>query len=253
MELYYIVVLFILGTVFGSFFNVVGWRLPKGESIMYPPSHCPKCNKKLSFFELIPILSYMALGGKCHNCHNKISLFYPLSELVTGILFALAFLIFGFTIDLLIALIFISTLVVVFISDYQTMIIPDEVLIASTIALCLAIFFKGGLGDVIISLINGMIAFLFMLLLKSFGDYMFKKEAMGGGDIKLLFIFGLYLGWPMAVISIFVGSVIGLPISLIILFIKKNNVIAFGPFLSMGALLITLLKIDIDLVLKIIT
>lgn len=251
MELYYIVVFFIFGTIFGSFFNVAGSRLPKGESIVSPPSHCPKCNNKLKFFELIPILSWIALSGKCRNCHNKISWVYPLSEIITGILFSLSFIVFGLTIDLLIALIFISTLIVVFISDCETMIIPDELMIFAVIAISITLFIKSGLGVVIIGLMNGLIAFLFMLLLKKFGDLIFKKESMGGGDIKLLFLFGLYMGWPMAIISIFIGSVIGLPISLIFLYIKRENIIAFGPFLSIAAVIITLLKINIDIIIKI--
>lgn len=246
MTTYYIFVFFLFGLIFGSFFNVLGYRLPKGESIVFPPSHCPKCNHQLTLFELIPVISYIALGGKCYNCHSKISWYYPFFEFMTGVLFASAYLIFGINLDLLIALIFISTLIVIFISDYQTMIIPDEVIIFSSILLSLLIFIKGGFSLLMIALINAIISFLFMLFLKLFGDYLFKKEAMGGGDIKLLFIFGLYLGWPMAIVTIFLGSIIGLPISLIFLYIKKNNIIAFGPFLSLGALIVTLTRIDFN-------
>ena len=91
MRIFLITVLFILGTIFGSFYNVVGYRIPKGESILYPSSHCTKCNHKLGFFELIPILSFVFLGGKCSNCKIKISLFYPFFELLTGICFSLSF------------------------------------------------------------------------------------------------------------------------------------------------------------------
>ena len=104
MELYYALCFFVLGTILGSFYNVVGFRLPKGESIIYPASHCPNCNHKLQFWELLPILSFAFQRGKCTSCKQKISWFYPIFEFSCGLIFALAFLSFGFTWDLLIAL-----------------------------------------------------------------------------------------------------------------------------------------------------
>lgn len=251
MDLYYSIVFFVFGSIFGSFFNVVGYRLPKEESIVYPPSHCPNCNHQLTAIELIPILSYIFLGAKCKNCHIKISPFYPIFEFITGFLFMMAYKIFGLNLETLLAIIFLSTLVIVFISDYQTMIIPDQVIVVSAILMIILMFFTRGLFGVGLSIINGTIAFGTMWLLKALGDYMFKKESMGGGDIKLLFLFGLYFGWEMSIISIFIASFIGLPVSIIILLIKKDNIIPFGPFLSMAAVIITLLQLDIAKVLEI--
>ena len=91
MEVAIGIFLFIIGTIFGSFYNVVGYRIPKGESIVYPPSHCTNCNHKLTFFELIPVLSYIFQKGKCKHCHQKISLFYPIFETLTGVLFVLSY------------------------------------------------------------------------------------------------------------------------------------------------------------------
>lgn len=253
MELYYIIIFFIFGTIFGSFFNVVGYRLPKEESLITPPSHCPKCNYKLKAIDLVPIFSYLFLKGKCRKCKTKISWFYPLFEFITGILFALTYYVFGFSIDTVIALIFVSTMVVVFISDYQTMIIPDEVIIFSGITILILMFIKGGFSLFSASLINGMIAFIFMLSLKMFGDFIFKKESMGGGDIKLLFIFGLLLGYDMAIISVLLGSFIGLPVSLIFLKIKKEHIIPFGPFLTVAALIILFFKIDFDVIINLLS
>jgi leader peptidase (prepilin peptidase) / N-methyltransferase len=253
MELYYIITFFIIGTIFGSFFNVAGYRLPKGESILFPPSHCPKCNYKLSALDLFPIVSYIILRGKCRNCQTKISWFYPLFEFVTGVLFALSYYIFGMNLYLLIVLIFVSSMIVIFISDYQTMIIPDEVIIFSSISILILTYFNTNLNTTFYSLLNGIIAFTFMFGLKAFGDFVFKKESMGGGDIKLLFVFGLLLGWEMAIFSIFLGSLIGLPISIIFLKIKKENIIPFGPFLTMAALIILFLKLDISWVINLLT
>ena len=250
MELYYILSFFVIGTVLGSFFNVVGYRLPKEQSIVFPPSHCPNCNHQLTASELVPILSYIFLKGKCRNCHIKIHWFYPLFEFITGILFALSYIKFGLTIDLLIALIFVSTLDIIFISDYQTMIIPDEVLIFAAVGILLITYITSGLDSSLAMLLDGTIAFLFMWMLKLFGDFIFKKESMGGGDIKLLFIFGLYLGWEMAIVSIFLGSFIGLPVSIALLKSDRKSVIPFGPFLSIAAVILFLTQVDFEFIIN---
>ena len=253
MELYYIIVFFVFGTIFGSFFNVLGYRLPKEESIMFPGSHCPKCNYNLKALDLIPIVSYMFLKGRCRSCKTKISWFYPLFEFITGVIFAFSYYKFGFSLELISVLIFASSMIVIFISDYQTMIIPDEIIIFASVMLLSITFVDQGLISFLTSLYNGIIAFGFMFALKLFGDFVFKKESMGGGDIKLLFVFGIFFGWEMAIFSIFLGSLIGLPISIIFLKIKKENIIPFGPFLTMAALIIMFFKIDVSWVINFLT
>lgn len=247
MNLYYIFCFFILGTILGSFFNVVGWRLPKGESIVSPPSHCPKCNHRLEFWELIPIVSFFFQKGKCTSCKQKISWFYPVFEACCGLLFSLAYISYGLDWNLLITLTFISMLIIIMVSDYNFMIIPDEVLIFFGISLCIEIYFILGLNAMFSSIISAVIAMAVIFGLKLFGDFLFKKDSMGGGDIKLLFIFGLVLGWPEAILTIFLGSIVGLPISLIVLWKKKEHIIPFGPFLSIGALILILTKFDIGM------
>ena len=242
MQIYYTVISFIFGVVLGSFYNVVAYRLPKGESLIHPSSHCTNCNHKLGASELVPIFSFLFLKGRCKNCGCKISWFYTIFEFITGVLFALCYVRFGNTNMFFINLIFISTLIIVFISDYQTMIIPDEVLIFSNFLILILSIFNGMFVN---SLINGVVSFLIMLLLKLFGDFLFKKESMGGGDIKLLFLFGIVLGIEKAILSIFIGALVALPISLISL--KKNNehIIPFGPFLSVGALILLFINISV--------
>ena len=246
MVIYYSIVVFIFGIVFGSFYNVVAYRLPKGESLIKPASHCTKCNHQLGASELVPIFSYLFLKGKCKNCHDKISPFYTIFELITGILFLISYLIFGFSIEFYIAIIFSSMAVIVFISDYQTMIISDEVLITTIVLLLICFWIKGGVPLVKDALLNGLIAFGSMFLIKILGDFLFKKESMGGGDIKLMFIFGFLLGYELAIISIFIAAFIALPVSLIILFRKKSNIIPFGPFLCISALLLYFSQLNID-------
>lgn len=245
MELYYIIVFFIFGTVFGSFFNVVGSRLPEGKSIINPPSHCTNCKHKLGFFELFPIISYICLGGKCKNCKTKLSIVHPLFELLTGILFALSYKIFGMTLDFLIVLTFISALLIIIVSDFSYMIIPDEVLIFFGIIILIELLISNGLSACLWAILDFIISFGIMLLLKLLGDFIFKRESMGGGDIKLLGLFGIVLGWENAITCIFLGALIGLPISLVMLMKNKDNVVPFGPFLSAAAIIILLTKFDI--------
>lgn len=250
MNLYYAITFFLLGTILGSFYNVVGYRLPKGESIIFPPSHCTKCNHRLGPLELIPIVSFFIQGRKCKNCHQKISWFYSFFEFSCGLLFAISYLIFGLSLDLLVALTFISMLSIIVLSDYEYMIIPDEVLIFFGITLVVEIFIKDGFSATGMHILNGIFAFLTMWGIKIFGDHLFKKESMGGGDIKLMFIFGLVLGYPLAILSIFLGSIVGLPISLIMVSKNSNHEIPFGPFLSFGALVLLLSKVEFSTILK---
>lgn len=261
MEIYYLIVCFIFGTVLGSFYNVVGYRIPKKQSLIYPASHCTICNHQLGASELVPIFSYLFQRGKCKHCGAKISAFYPIFEFTTGCLFALSYYVYGFGIPFWISITFISMLLIIIISDYQTMIIPDEVLIFCSIIIILLQWFQGGFTLVGASLLNGIIAFAIMFSLKKIGDFLFKKESMGGGDIKLLFTFGLVFGWKMSIISIFIASFIALPFAVYYNVKYKNqkyidddeiptNSIPFGPFLAVSAILIIIFKIDFNMILQ---
>lgn len=250
MTTIYLILFFIYGLIFGSFFNVVGSRLPKGESIILPPSHCNNCGHKLTAFELIPVLSYIFQKGKCKKCGIKLSVMYPIYELFCGIIFATIYYKFGITKDIIIPLTFISMLLIIIVSDIEYMIIPDEILIFFGIILLIEISIINGVNSLFYSILYGIGAFGIMLVIKLLGDFLFKKESMGGGDIKLMFFFGLCTNLSNALFSIFIGSVIGLPISLIILKIKKTNIIPFGPFLSLGIMIIILTGFDINVLLN---
>lgn len=250
--IYIAVCFFIFGTIFGSFYNVVGYRLPKGESILYPNSHCPKCGHELKPIELIPIVSFLILGGKCKKCKVKISWFYPIFELLSGILFMLSYLIFGLTLECLLSILFVSALLIVIISDYQTMIIPDSVLIIFSVLILITQYFIGGFNQVIHSLLNGVVSLIIMFLIKKLGDFIFKRESMGGGDIKLLGLFGIVLGIPLSLISIFIASFIALPISLISIKCNPTHEIPFGPYLSVSAIIMFLLNMDFNTIINII-
>lgn len=253
MNVYFSILFFILGTIFGSFYNVVGYRLPRGESLLFPSSHCTNCNHKLGPLELIPVFSYIFQGGKCKHCKSKISLFYPLFEFFSGLMFMISYLIFGLSLNCLLSITFISMILIIIISDYQYMIINDSVLIVFSILILLELFFINGLKATGISIINGVLSFVLMYLIKLLGDLLFKRESMGGGDIKLLFVFGLVLGFPLSIISIFLASLIALPISIILLKKNTSHEVPFGPYLGIAAIIIFLSRIDINFISSILT
>lgn len=242
------IVVFIIGTIFGSFYNVVGYRVPKHISILYPSSSCTNCGHKLEFYELVPIISYFFLRGKCRKCGDKISLFYPFFEFLTGLLFGLCYLSFGFSYDFLIALTFISMLIIITVSDVLYMIIPDEVLAFFVIILGVEKIVLYGFDKFLISILHGVIAFTVMFIIKKIGDFIFKRESMGGGDIKLLFVFGFVLDAPTAILSIFMGSFLGLPGSLLFLKKSRKHIIPFGPLLAIGSIIVFLLHIDMHVI-----
>ena len=246
MDLYYCVVMFIIGSVLGSFYNVVGYRIPKGESIIFPSSHCTNCGHKLKPYELIPILSFLFLGGKCSKCKQKISWFYTIFELLTAILFVICYVVFKENfIKLLIALTFVSMIIIIFVSDYHYLIIPDSVLIFFTLVLLIEIAIEIGITKIYIPIFSGIFSFISMYVIKLLGDFLFKKESMGGGDIKLLFVIGMVLGFPEALFSIFIGSIVGLPIAFIILMKNKDHAIPFGPLLGIGSLIMLFTQFNV--------
>ena len=242
------VVFFIFGAVLGSFYQVIGERLPKGESITSPKySYCPNCKKRLKWYELIPIFSYIIQFGKCRNCKKEISLMYPFIELLTGALFAVSYYSFGFSYDLIISLTLASFFTIVIVSDLTYMIIPDEVTLVSSLIILVTTFLKLGLGNGLVQLGSGLLAFGVMYLIMVIGNIIFQKETLGGADIKLMFIAGLVLHPYLAIFVIFIASCIALPVSLIIYVTNKEHMIPFGPFLVASIIFIFFLKVDVDM------
>lgn len=252
LKIFYTVFIFIFGLIFGSFFNVVGWRLPAGLSLVKPSgSFCPKCKHKLRWYENIPVISYLIQGGKCRKCKKKIPKFYIIVELLTGFLFALSYFIFGFSFEFLLAVITASFFVIVIVSDSNYLIIPDEVTLVMSILVVFSRFICNGITDALLHLVFGISAFIIMYLLMLFGNFLFKKESLGGGDIKLMFFIGCAVGPWMSIFTIFLSSFIALPLSLILYYRSKDSVIPYGPFLLIAALLIILFKIDVNFILNI--
>ena len=246
------VIFFILGSVMGSFFHVVATRMSNEESIVTPSSHCHICDHKLKWYELIPIVSYLIQGGKCRKCKETLPLSYLIIEVVTGILYVVCYHEYGFTNELIISLIFVSILIIVIISDIEYMIILDEVLVFGSVITIISYLILYGLDITVYHVLDAALAFVAMYALKLLGDFMFKKESLGGGDIKLLFFFGLVLGLDLSVVTIFAATFIAFPIALFILFSRKDNMIPFGPFLSMAAILILISGITVTDIINVI-
>jgi len=238
MEKLYLIAFFILGSIMGSFYHVIATRLSNGRSIISPASHCEKCNHILKWYELIPILSYVIQKGRCRQCKTKLPISYLMMEICTGILFAVCYHAFELTLSLIASLIFVSSLIIIIISDIEYMIILDEVLIFAILGIILVDAIDIGLYETSLKILAATGSFITMILIKKMGDIMFKQESLGGGDIKLMFLVGLVIGYPMAVCNIFLATFIAFPIALFLLIAKKDNIIPFGPFLSMSAIIL---------------
>lgn len=246
MTVLYCIIFFLFGTIFGSFYHVVGTRLPQNKSIMHPGSHCDKCLHPLKASDLIPIFSYLFHKGRCRYCRAKLSIMHPVIEISTGLLFAVSYYSFGISWDLLLALGIVSLLIIVMVSDLNYFIIPDEVVIFFAIYFLIVQFFKLDLLFFGCSILSGIFLFGVMYFLMLLGNKMFQKESLGGGDIKLMFLVGIVLGPALGLFDIFVGSVLALPVSLFLYFKKQENIIPFGPFLILGFLLLFFMKIDLS-------
>ena len=245
MQIYYYFMFFIFGSCLGSFYNVLGMRLPNSESIIKPKSHCTKCKHELKWYELIPLFSFIIQKGKCRCCKTKLSLFYPFIEFSTGVLFVVSYYSFGFSLELITSLILVSLFMVVIVSDLSYLIIPDSFIIVPSVLIFIIKVIQNGFVNGLIQIGYGIICFLFMYLVMLLGNKLFKKESLGGADIKLMFLVGLILNPMLAVVVIFLASIIALPISLFLLIKNNEHVIPFGPFIVLGMLIVYFTKLNI--------
>ena len=244
MNIVYLICFFIVGMCLGSFYNVLGLRIVKGESIISPRSHCEKCGHILKWYEMIPIISFILLKGKCRNCKTKLSFLYLFSEFFCGVLFAISYYSFGLTYNLLIAITLSSLLVLVTVSDLTYMIIPDRFIVISSLLILIIKLIGFGLTEFLYSLLYGVMAFGIMYAIMKFGGYIFKKETMGGADVKLMFTVGICVPPILSLVVIIIASFIALPVSLILLVKEKEHAIPFGPFLVIGLLVVFFTKLS---------
>ncbi len=226
-------VFFLLGACFGSFLGVIVYRLPRKLPIGLSCSRCPQCGQRIRWYDNIPILSYILLGGRCRFCKSRIPIRYPLIELITAILFLSTFTRYGIGIKTLSLLILFSMLVAVSFMDLDTQKIPD-ILTLPGMGMGLVLSFwtisivKSGIG---IAVGVGLLYIVAII-----GKLLLKKDAMGGGDIKLLGMIGSFLGPVGALLTLFFGALVGVVVSVPM---RKKRV-PFGPFLSIGAFIAAL-------------
>lgn len=235
LELTPYIIIFIFGITIGSFLNVCIYRIPLGESIVTAPSHCMTCGWKLKWYDMVPVFSWLVLGGKCRNCKSKISVQYPIIEGVNGILYVMICAVNGLEWSSVIYCFMASALLVLSIIDWRTYEIPFGInVFLFVLGIAMTILDRGNLVEHLIGMIcvSGLLGILYLLT---------GGRAIGGGDIKLMFACGLILGWKLILLAFFLGCIIGSVVHIIRMAVKKaGRMLAMGPYLSAGILLAAL-------------
>jgi leader peptidase (prepilin peptidase)/N-methyltransferase len=232
-------IVFILGTLFGSFANVCIYRLPQRLSIIFPGSHCPACQEALRPWHNIPLLSYLLLGGQCARCKTAISLRYPLIELSNGLLYIFLYHQYHLSVQTVVFALLTTALLIVSCIDLAHTIIPDAITLPGiVVGLGTSLWLTPvGLRNAILGVILGGGLFLLMAILSV---VILKREGMGGGDIKLIAMLGAFLGWHAVLVTIFLAAVLGASVGLALILLRRKGrrePLPFGPFLALGALL----------------
>jgi leader peptidase (prepilin peptidase)/N-methyltransferase len=233
------IMIFVFGAVIGSFLNVCIYRIPRSKSIVKPNSFCPNCEKPIRFYDNIPIVSYILIGGKCRQCGTKISIRYPFVELMTAVVYLMISSRWGLSFESFIQMFFVSLLIVISFIDYDFQIIPDILSVGGLIIGFIIAFVRPGFSFK--EALYGVLLGGGVLFVIAYGyQIIMKREGMGGGDIKLLAMIGSFLGLKGVIFSLVGGSIIGTLVGIPLMLIKKENTkyaIPFGPFLSLAAFL----------------
>jgi leader peptidase (prepilin peptidase)/N-methyltransferase len=254
-----IILIAVFGLLVGSFLNVCIVRLPRGRSIVTPPSHCPRCRAGISFYDNIPVISFLLLRGKCRKCGEPISWRYPIVELMNCLLYVWIVREFWISGEAFLLMALCSSLIVITFIDYDHQIIPDVITLPGMlVGLSLAPFFMSALGDplpfnldrllphagpYLTAFLNSFIGLVLgagpLLAIGWAWEKLRHVEAMGGGDVKLMGMVGSFLGWKSALLTIMLGALAGSVVGVALIALKRHKmekVIPFGPFLAAGAL-----------------
>ena len=223
----------LVGLMIGSFLNVCTLRWPEDESVVFPGSHCPKCGKPIRWYDNVPVLGYMLLRGRCRACREPISLQYPLVELATGLVWAGMFSYAGLSFEALRGALLLTILFGIALTDARFYIIPDQFSLGGLVLGLGLAFLPGGI-DALDALIGAIVGFGLLESVAVVGKWMFKKDAMGGGDIRMMAMVGAFLGWAGVLLTVFLGALLGAvifgPISY-----KTKKLVPFGIFLAAAA------------------
>jgi leader peptidase (prepilin peptidase)/N-methyltransferase len=235
-------IVFIFGSIVGSFLNVCIYRLPKGRSVIVPGSHCPNCAAAIHWYDNIPIFSYIFLGGKARCCRAKISFRYFIVEILTASAFLILFSVFGLTPKFFAYAVMVSGLIIATFVDFEIQEIPDEASMGGlAVGLILAIAFPSILNETtrfngFLNSVSGALAGGGMIYaMGMLGEFAFKREAMGGGDVKLLAMIGAFIGWRLVVMTFFLAPVFGSVVGIILKIRHGRDIIPYGPYLSLAA------------------
>jgi leader peptidase (prepilin peptidase)/N-methyltransferase len=263
----------LFGAIIGSFLNVVIHRVPREESIVFPNSRCPSCGATIAFYDNIPVISYALLGGKCRSCRTPISLRYPAVELLTALSWAAVAWRDGWNPLLPFDLIFITAIVALIFIDAEHMILPNVItypgiVFAFVVRIALPLLTGTPHFDDLPSLMNGSLAEMPLWVISLIGAFVgaligggslwlmgwtWEKlrgiEAMGLGDVKMMFMVGAYLGWRLTILTIFIGVLSGSLIGIVLMMRQKDRnlqmLLPFGVFLGLGAIAALLFGRDI--------
>ncbi len=234
-------IVFIFGAIIGSFLNVCIHRVPKRKSIVSPPSHCPECNNPISWFDNVPLLSYLILRAKCRHCGIKIRPRYFIVELITALTSVSLLYYLGLSISFFIYWLFSCALIAIIFIDIEHQIVPDVISIpgmfAGIVLIAANLLISGAtLGEVILTPLLGVIAGGgSMYLMGFFGELVFKKEALGGGDVKLMAMIGAFLGWKLALLTFFMAPLLGSMAGIFIKIRFKKDIMPYAPYISIAA------------------
>ena len=226
----------VLGLMLGSFLNVciVRWGAEPKQSVVRPRSRCPRCGASLKAWDNVPVLSWLLLRGKCRSCGMPISPMYPLVELATGLIWACMAWHLGPTLHALGGAVLFTILLGIALTDFRNYVIPDEFTLGGlVIGLLLAL--AEGMPALGTALLGAAVGFGTLWLVGWAGTALFKKEAMGGGDIKMMAMVGAFTGWPGVLLTIFLGAVIAVLVFIPILLFRRDKLVPFGIFLALGA------------------
>ena len=233
------VIVFVIGTLFGSFANVCVYRLPQRLSIIFPGSHCPFCQEALRPWHNIPLLSYVLLGGRCATCKMAISPRYPLVEFGNGLLYVFLYHHYHFSVQGMVFALLATALLIVSCIDVAHTIIPNAITLPGiVVGICTSLWLTPvGVGNAVLGVLVGGGLFLLIAVLSVI---ILQREGMGGGDIKLVAMIGAFLGWHAVLITIFLGAVLGALVGTVLMLLQRQgrkDPVPFGPFLAIGALL----------------
>jgi len=241
---------FVTGLIFGSFANVIIYRLPRKKSIVKPPSACPSCEKQLAAWDLIPVLSWVFLRGRCRSCQMKISIRYPVVELICGLLFA-AMMYFSPTLSVIPLSVLAFVLLTVSFIDWDTQEIPDSLLIVGAIGGAAWIAFGYFLPELLLyapawhnALLGVVAGAMPLVVLDKIALLIWKKDGFGYGDVKLMAVIGIFLGWQLTLMAFIFSILASFPFAMYLMIKQRiskekalNGYMAFGPFLCIGAII----------------